>query len=145
MNYRSAQEIDVPALFDVRLSVRENQQSREGLAAIGMTEASLTDALRSDLRGWVADEAGEIVGFSMADHRDGSIVALFVAPGWEGRGCGSHLHDLAARWLFDEGYDGIWLLTGRGTRAHGFYLRRGWVPCGAANGEDVRLELTVES
>jgi GNAT superfamily N-acetyltransferase len=79
------------------------------------------------LRGWVAEDAGRIVAFSMAYGAEGKVFALFTLPGFEGRGCGSRLLDEALTWLKSLGHERAWLSTGRGTRAQAFYERRGWI------------------
>ena len=127
MNLREICERDIPTIFEIRASVRENRISRADLAEIGVTEATVTASLGSHRKGWLVEEAERLVGFSMADSADGSIFALFVDPESEGRGYGSRLHDAAVAWLFSRGFETIALTTDPDTRAHAFYLRRGWV------------------
>ena len=73
-------------------------------------------SLLTHCKGWVAERAGKVVGFSMADRADASIFALFVLPGYEGRGLGSRLLDLAVDWLRANGAEKVWLTTGPRTR-----------------------------
>jgi GNAT superfamily N-acetyltransferase len=138
---RLALAADVEAISVVRHAVRENMASREELAARGITPASVAASFSADSRGWVAEAAGRIVGFSIADRADASIFALFVLPEFEGRGLGTKLLDLAVAWLRDEGAGDIWLVTGEGTRAAGFYAARGWRPAGRDAAGDLRFEL----
>jgi GNAT superfamily N-acetyltransferase len=63
----------------------------------------------------------------MADRWNGSIFALFVLPGYEGKGLGTRLLDAAVEWLWQSGIERIWLTTARDTRAARFYPLRGWV------------------
>jgi len=65
---------------------------------------------------------------------------LFVLPAFEGRRIGSRLLDLATQWLWANGSDRIWLTTAQGTRAAGFYERRGWIANGRGEHGDVRYE-----
>ena len=70
---RIAAPADVPSLFDVRTSVRENHQSVEELARIGVTQETVATMLSGEGRGWVAEEHGRIVAFSMADAAQATI------------------------------------------------------------------------
>jgi len=91
-------------------------------------------------RGWVAEENGRIVAFSMADAAQATIFAMFVQPGYEGKGLGRALMDEAERWLFARGCDEIWLLTDRNprVRANGFYQHLGWRNDGVQEDGQVR-------
>lgn len=140
---RTATRADIPALFDVRTSVRENHLDLARLAERGVTPRSIAGMLASgDARAWVVEDAGRIVGFSMADARTGTVFALFVRPDAEGRGVGHALLGAAERWLFDAGWETIWLQTGEDPRirAHGFYRAHGWRQVGPADHGDVRYE-----
>jgi len=132
MKIRIATEADVEALFDVRTSVRENHQSREELAGLGVTPRSIAEMLRTTGRAWLAEEDGGAVAFAMADAEQGTVFAMFVRPDSEGRGLGRALMEHAEAWLFGAGWNEIWLLTGSdpGLRAVGFYLHRGWQAVG---------------
>jgi GNAT superfamily N-acetyltransferase len=134
---RKARVRDVSAMNHLRLQVRENVLSDPGR----ITEAMTTAAITAEGRGWVWEENGTILGFSIARDADPSIWALFVLPEHEGRGIGVALHDEAVDWLWSRGAACIWLSTDPGTRAEWFYRERGWRGTGRlANGE-VRLEL----
>ena len=140
---RLATAADVPALFAIRTSVRENLLDREQLAARGVTPASVSATLtRAEACTWVIEAAGEVAAFCMADARAGTVFALFVDPAAEGRGYGRALLREAEAWLFDAGWDTVWLQTGADPRlrAHGFYRAAGWVLVGPADHGDVRYE-----
>jgi GNAT superfamily N-acetyltransferase len=139
---REATSKDVPVLFDIRLSVRENSATREGLYALGVDEDAVVAAITTQGRGWIAEDEGRVVGFSIADQNEGSVFALFVRPEFEGRGHGGSLLDAAVAWLLTRGFEHLSLAVGPNTRAHGFYLRRGWVETGVVepNG-DIELKL----
>src|SRR5262245_51373854 len=128
---REATAADMDGISRVRTSVRENLLTAAQLAERGITNASVAASLLTHRRGWVAQRGREIVAFSMADRRDGSLFALFVLPGYEGRGLGSRLLELAVQWLWDNGTEIAWLTTGPDTRAAGFYARRNWIEAGA--------------
>ncbi|MGX4642907.1 N-acetyltransferase family protein [Massilia sp. SYSU DXS3249] len=126
---RQATRDDIPAMSRIRLSVLENVLSDPARVTLQMYE----DFLDKSGRGWVAEEQGEILAFCYADKENGSIWALFVRPGQEGRGLGAALLRIAVDWLFGLGHARIHLSTGAGTRADRFYAAQGWVrePAGA--------------
>ena len=132
MQFRQAREADIPAIFDVRTSVRENHLSLEQLARLGITPGSIREMMRSTSRAWVAEEDGRVVAFSMANAEEATVWAMFVRPEYEGRGIGRELMRLAEEWLFSRGCGEIWLLTDRDprVRANGFYQRIGWTSAG---------------
>ena len=143
MRVRAATAADIPALFDVRTSVRENHLDLARLAERGVTPTSIAAMLAGgDCRAWVAEERGAVVAFSMADARQGTVFALFVRPEAEGRGHGRALLRAAEDWLFAAGWETIWLQTGKEPhiRAHRVYRAAGWELVGPADHEDVRYE-----
>ena len=106
----------------IRMSVRENRlsdqtrvQSRDYMAFV-----------ERDGRAWVAEMDGRIVGFAVADLVRSNVWALFVEPGYEGRGIGRQLHDRMMNWLFGSGATLVWLSTDPATRAERFYREAGW-------------------
>jgi GNAT superfamily N-acetyltransferase len=123
---RTATAADVPAIFSVRTAVTENLLTRPQLAQLGITEESVTNMLGTTHGGWCVDGNEELAGFAMADHRDGTVFALFVRPGYERRGIGSGLLAEAVAWLSAQGYDRVTLTTDAGTRAFQFYEAMGW-------------------
>lgn len=139
--FREATAADMPGISIVRQSVVENPLSIEQLAARGITNESVAAAFLKDLKGWVAESEGRIVGFSMADRESRSLYALFVMPEVERRGIGGRLYDLALRWLRENGARDLWLTTSAGTKAAAFYERRGWTATGADEYDDLRYEL----
>ena len=140
-HFREATAADMPGISHVRLSVTENAMSRAQLDARGITNESVAASFLADSKGWVAIADGGIVGFSIADRAERTIFALFVLPGFEERGIGSQLFDLALHWLWDNGAQHLWLTTSAGTKAARFYERRGWVITGDGTYGDVRYEL----
>ncbi|MDK4724940.1 GNAT family N-acetyltransferase [Rhizobium phaseoli] len=83
----------------------------------------------------VWEEKGIIVGFSAADPRQGNIWALFVMPGFEGKGIGSRLLAEACSCLQSTGVERAWLTTDPGTRAERFYRAAGWEHVGEKDNE----------
>lgn len=121
-SFRRADSADIPAMSAIRLAVTENVLSDPTRITPDMYE----DFLDRSGRGWVAESGGEIVAFSYANKVDGSIWALFVKPGQEGRGLGKALLGLAVAWLFELGHERVHLSTGADTRADRFYAMEGW-------------------
>lgn len=140
---REATAGDMPDISRVRFSVVENATTPERLAARGITNESVAASFPADSKGWVAEEAGEIVAFAIADRAAQSIFALFVLPSHEGRGFGTHLLTAAVQWLWDNGATRLWLATGPNTRAARFYACRGWTHTGDADNGDIRFELSA--
>ncbi len=82
---RPAEPADVPTLFHIRTSVRENHLSREQLASLGITEASIAEMISAGPCAWVAVSGDEVVGFSMIDSAEGSLSLPLFFPrtrGW---------------------------------------------------------------
>lgn len=131
---RRATAADGATLFRIRIAVRENTMTLAQLAAAGVTPRSVRQLLEGSGAAWIAEEQGRALGFSMADAAQGTVFALFVLPGQEGRGIGRALLRLAEGWLAAQGWRRAWLLTGaaRGLRAPGFYRRMGWQARGGA-------------
>ncbi|MBO0766990.1 MAG: GNAT family N-acetyltransferase, partial [Hyphomicrobiaceae bacterium] len=140
---RAAIAADLPGISRVRSSVAENLATVEQLRARGITNESVAASFLADSKGWVAEHAGEIVAFAIADRAKRSVFALFVLPEWEGQGLGNQLLDLATGWLRESGAGVIWLTTGPDTRAAGFYERRGWAATGRVENGDMRYELDL--
>jgi len=122
ITYRIATSADIPAMSRIRLAVTENALSNPARITVRMYE----DYLDRLGRGWVAEQAGEILGFAYAARDDGSVWALFVSPQAEGRGIAQGLMGLLVPWLFSFGHARIELGTQAGTRADRFYLAQGW-------------------
>lgn len=55
MQIRVAQLEDIETLFEIRTSVKENHQSREEIAALGITPATVAEMLQNDYRAWGAE------------------------------------------------------------------------------------------
>ena len=123
---------DIPAIFAVRVSTTENAITIEQLDDLGITPESTEAAIRNNLKGWVAEVDGEVVGFVMGDKDNAEVTVLALRPETEGRGIGRELMRRVTEWLFAEGHDELWLLTGAisSFRAYGFYQAIGWQPTG---------------
>jgi GNAT superfamily N-acetyltransferase len=128
MIFREITTRDIPALFDVRTAVRENAYTREGLYSEGITEPAVENMLRTSHCGWLCECDAKVVGFAMANRETAEFWVIAVLPEYEG-GIGSKLLNFAESWLWEIGWQEIWLWTSLDTRlrAHSFYKRHGWV------------------
>lgn len=108
-------------------------------------EAILAELASGELGGWVSEESGLVVAFSMARNSDASIFALFTLPGYESRGHGTALLERAENWLRQRGHRQAWLSTGEDTAARRFYARRGWIESGrgAEFAEDIAFRKSL--
>ena len=120
--YREANLEDIAALSEVRLSVKENALSDPNRITLEMYQTYLTEIGK----GWLCEENGKVVGFSVACLKDFSIWALFIKPESEGKGIGTKLLNLATNWLFERNAPNISLNTAINTRADRFYEQSGW-------------------
>jgi GNAT superfamily N-acetyltransferase len=118
---RVALREDIPGMHRVRLAVRENR-----LTSSAIREEHYIPEIEETGRGWVATEAGEVLGFAVGNKETGNIWALFVDPGNERRGIGRALQDAMTAWLFEAGLKRLWLSTDPNTRAQRFYEASGW-------------------
>jgi ribosomal protein S18 acetylase RimI-like enzyme len=128
LTFREITAADVPALFVVRPKTRENPMTLEALDRLGINPASVTESLSRTTKGWLCEDAGEVVAFAMADRASGEFLVIAVLPAYEARGIGGRLMALAAGWLAESGCERAWLTTDLDTtlRAYGFYRRHGW-------------------
>jgi len=128
MEFREIIAADVPALFDLRPRTRENVMTVEQLGRLGITVETVTESLSISHNGWLCADAGQVVGFSIADRSTGELAVVAVLPEYEGRGIGGRLMSLVESWLWKSGCTRAWLTTDVDTslRAYGFYRHRGW-------------------
>lgn len=144
---RAACPADVGAMFHIRANTRDNAISPERLVKLGITPATLGDALEhGEVCGWLAvDGADRAVGFCNVDPASGEVLVLAVLSGQEGQGVGRALLDAAVTHLQSVGSPPPWLMAGANPalRAHGFYRAQGWKPSGrrdAQGDEELRLD-----
>jgi GNAT superfamily N-acetyltransferase len=143
MKIRLANPDDIETLFDIRTSVKENYQSREEIAALGITPTTIADMLATDCRAWIAEREHHAIGFALANASQATILGLFVRPTFEGQGAGRALLQAAEDWLFATGNEEIWLVTGNDPtlRAYGFYQHLKWIPVGVVAEGDYAGEM----
>ncbi len=129
---RPAGLADIPEIFILRTSVRENYMSILEMLRRMIWRRTIIPALQSGTLGvWVKEDRGKIAAFSMADKRDGHIFALFTRPGYEKTGHGTALLRTCEAWLKQNGLRRAELETLRNTNAHRFYLKQGWHELGS--------------
>lgn len=139
MIFREAQLADIPGMQRVRNSVLENKLSNPALISYEDYENFIS--VRGN--GWICEEEGIIIGFSVADLTQNNVWALFVSPGAEGRGIGRELLRLLLQWYFIETRTNIWLSTAPQTRAEQFYRKAGWKEVGM-QGNEIKFEMTFK-
>jgi GNAT superfamily N-acetyltransferase len=128
MIFREMTSADLPAVFLVRIDAVENRVTLEGLTSLGVTIASLTQRLATTHKGWLCELDGVPVGFAIGNGSNGELEVIAVLRAYEGKGIGRRLLTLAQDWMFDQGWDKLWLTTGvKSNRAFGFYSKMGWV------------------
>ena len=137
MTFRPAGVSDIPEMMRIRMGVRENRLTDPAKVQPHHYREMLRDGA-----GWVCEIDDAVVGFAIADARQGSVWALFVDPAHERRGIGRRLHDATVDWLFAAGHTRIWLTTDPHTRAERFYVAGGWMQTGVTVAGEIRFELT---
>jgi ribosomal protein S18 acetylase RimI-like enzyme len=137
---RVMQPRDVARCIWLRTQTRENRWSLEALEQAGITEESVTQHLAAATHcGWVCEQDGQIVGFSICDVSTGEFWVVAMLPQYEGRGIGTELVERGQRWLHERGWNEIWLCTSpdKTTRAYGLYRSLGWRDCGVREDGEV--------
>ncbi|MBO9682704.1 MAG: GNAT family N-acetyltransferase [Flavisolibacter sp.] len=137
MIFREAIIQDIPQIQAVRNSVKENQLSNPAL----VSDKDCEDYITIRGKGWVCEIDGRVVGFSIADIQANNIWALFVHPGYEGRGIGKKLHRIMLDWYFEQTKKTVWLSTAPHTRAEVFYKRAGWNEVGTYGKGEIKFEM----
>lgn len=140
MIFREAEIKDIPQIQVVRNSVKENTLSNPNL----VTDKDCEDFITRRGKGWVCETEGKIVGFAIADLVDHNIWALFLHPGFEGRGIGRALQKLMLDWYFGQTKVKVWLGTAPNTRAEAFYRRSGWKEVGTHGKGEIKFEMSYE-
>jgi GNAT superfamily N-acetyltransferase len=122
---RRATDADRERISEIRSSVKENILRDRSRVTYDMITWFIENPGI-----WLWEENGKVLGFSAADTRDGTIFALFIDPGHEGRGIGRTLFARALESLREAGHTTGSLTTPSGSRADRFYQRAGWKAVG---------------
>lgn len=135
---REAKTNDISRMHKVRVAVRENILPDPNL----ITAKEYEDFMVRRGKGWVCEQDNLIVGFSIVSVLDKNVWALFVEPGFEGKGAGKRLHDEMMNWYFSQTDETIWLGTAPKTKAERFYRKAGWKQTGVRPNGEIRFEMT---
>jgi len=139
IDIRLANKSDIPSIFNIRTSVKENHLSLEQLEEIGVTNETIENVILEEPCIWIALVNDQPAGFSMADSNEGCVFAAFVIPAYEGMGLGRLLMQKAEGYLFND-FKKIWLETAKNSRAEGFYKKLGWIATESLSNGDIRFE-----
>jgi GNAT superfamily N-acetyltransferase len=140
MHFREATIADIPAIQNVRHSVKENVLSDPSL----VTDEHCADYISRRGKGWVCEVAGKVVGFAIADLDGHNIWALFLEPAFENRGIGKTLHNLMLDWYFSQQKETVWLSTEPASRAAGFYRVMGWQEAGTYGKAEIKFQMDYQ-
>jgi ribosomal protein S18 acetylase RimI-like enzyme len=126
--YREIKEIDIPAIFKVRISTDENNLSLSELESLGITEDSVLEKLRTTYKGWLSEVDGNVVGFTMGNNVTCEMWVIAVMPEYINLGIGTELLRLVEEWLWGCDCKKIWLTTDidKKLRAYSFYIKNDW-------------------
>lgn len=141
MLFREATVGDIAQIQIVRNSVKENVLSNPAL----VTDKDCEDYITRRGRGWVCIIEDRVVGFSIVDLLDHNVWALFIEPGFEGKGIGRKLHDDMLNWYFAQTDSTIWLGTSPRTRAEKFYRAAGWKEVGLHGKGEIKFEMNANA
>ena len=140
MIFREARVGDIKNIQIVRNSVKENVLSDPSL----VTDKDCENYLTIRGKGWVCDIDNAVIGFAIADLEENNIWALFLQPGYEGKGIGKKLHDIMLDWYFSKTQEKVWLGTAPDTRAERFYRKCGWKEAGKHGKGEIKFEMTYD-
>lgn len=139
---RPTETRDIPSLYSVRASTRQNAISAEQLIAWGITPESIAQGFAAgEFVGRVCEVRETVVGFCTGNASTGEIIVLAVLPEHEGKGVGLALLDGVVQELSRRDLPALWLACSPDptSRSHGFYRANGWKPDGRTveNGDEV--------
>lgn len=140
MVFRQATLADIEQMQRVRHLVKENILRNPDL----VPDKDVAHYITEKGRGWVCENEGQIVGFSIVDLREKRIWALFVDPKFAEKGIGKELHRLMLDWYFEQTKENVVLGTTPNTRAERFYQLQGWKVVGNYPNGEVKFELTYQ-
>ena len=140
MIFREALVGDIKNMQIVRNSVKENVLSDSSF----VTDKDCENYITIRGKGWVCDIDNAVIGFAIADLEENNIWALFLQPGYEGKGIGKKLHDIMLDWYFSKTKEKVWLGTAPNTRAEMFYRKCGWKEVGKHGKGEIKFEMTYD-
>jgi ribosomal protein S18 acetylase RimI-like enzyme len=127
MLFREIEERDLDELSIVRSKTDENNITLEQLVSMGITKETSSEKMKDDLKGWLCEMGGKLVGFSMGFGKTGEMWVIAVLPEYIRQGIGTKLLALVEDYLFQTNNE-LWLTTDIDTklRAYSFYRSNGW-------------------
>jgi GNAT superfamily N-acetyltransferase len=135
--FREATIHDIPQMHLVRIIVKENILPNPSMITTNDYENFLT----AKGKGWICEIENNIVGFAIIDFLEKNIWALFVHPGYEGKGIGKQLQKIMLDWYFNQYDETLWLGTSPNTRAEKFYRASGWSEVGRRKNGEIKFEM----
>jgi len=140
--FRITELNDIPSLYSVRSSTRQNSISTEKLLEYGITPESIANGFTSnEFYGMVCEANGSIVGFCTGNTITGEIIVLAILPEYEGKRIGITLLTGVISELMKMNLTSIWLgcSPDPASRSYGFYRANGWIENGKKleNGDDI--------
>lgn len=127
---RSATHADIPRILEIRDGARENR-----LTNLDAVTEAVAKRFADGGTLWVWQEAGgPVVGFAAIDVGTGSVRALLVAAGHEGKGIGRKLLNHACDALRDTGHCVATIALEPGISAERHYRAAGWTAIGDNDG-----------
>ena len=140
MIFREAQIADITAIQIVRHTVKENTISDPAL----VPDKDVEDYITRRGKGWVCEINNTITGFAIVSVADHNVWALFIQPGFEGKGIGRRLLAEMMDWYFSQTAETAWLGTAPGTRAETFYRKSGWKEVGVHGKGEIKFEMSFK-
>jgi GNAT superfamily N-acetyltransferase len=140
MIFREATLEDIPQIYEVRVSVKENPISDLSLIPV----SDCINFLTVNGKGWVCEVENVIVGFAIVDTVRNNVWALFIRPDFEKRGIGKELQRLMLDWFFAQTKNTLWLSTAPDSRAESFYRASGWKENGQYGKGEIKFEMSFE-
>ena len=137
---------DIPSLYHVRASTRQNPVSRDQLLEWGITPESIAEGFETgEFQGMVCESGEAVVGFCTGNTRTGEVLVLAVLPEFENRKVGLTLLEGVVAELRRSNVPSIWLGCSPNpeSRSYGFYRANGWGETGqkTETGDDILVLL----
>ena len=146
--FREIDSTDMQSIFDVRVATWHNDRGLEELNELGITATTVRKMMRNKThRGWLCEDDSSVVGFAIGNQKNGEMWVIAVRKEHESHGIGRKLLTLVENWLFESGWEEIWLTTDpdESLRAVGFYRRLGWIDWKIENGDRFMRKQAAQS
>lgn len=125
MNFEKLNIEHIPYFYDIRFSVKENMLLPQHIQYL-QREKLIEDIEQGG--GWICRYDSKFVGVAFGVFAPEPLIgALFVKPEYQSMGIGTKLLGLVTDWFFERNVKEIMLTTDTGSKAEGFYKRKGWL------------------